>query len=169
MSCLNATFTLTPMTPFYYSANNNWAYLFCYGADFWPSQPTDLPSADANNTFFFDAAFASDPNLDYRTWANLKKARYLYPIINLQSYAAANKQLVLIFGFDVMYPANMGYPDSRVLVYTPAGLLPGGDQTLVYGDNQFVLEIDSLDQMIWLSFIHAGGYWSFRGLSGYVV
>lgn len=170
MSCLDATFTLTPLSP-YYSANNNWAYLYCYGDDVWPGAFTDLPSAYANNTFFFSAPFAADPNLDYTQWANLKAARYLLSTINLQSYAAANpnKQLALIFGFHVIYPPNSGEPDSRVLVYTNAGLLPGGDQTLVYGDNQFLLLIDSLDQMIWLNFIHAGGSWFFKGLSGYVV
>jgi hypothetical protein len=39
----------------------------------------------------------------------------------------------------------------------------------VYGDNQFLLEIESLDLPLNLYFIHAGGYWFFRGLSGYVV
>jgi hypothetical protein len=57
--------------------------------------------------------------------------------------------------------------NARVLVYTDAGLLK--DQQLVYGDNQFLLEIESLDQPLWLYFIHAGGDWFFRGLSGYLV
>jgi hypothetical protein len=57
--------------------------------------------------------------------------------------------------------------NARVLVYSNAGLLQ--DQTLVYGDNQFLLEIESLDQPLFLAFIHAGGYWLFTGLSGYVV
>jgi len=56
--------------------------------------------------------------------------------------------------------------NARVLVYSNAGLLQ--DQTLVYGDNQFLLEIESLDQPL-LAFIHAGGWWFFTGLSGYVV
>jgi hypothetical protein len=43
------------------------------------------------------------------------------------------------------------------------------DQELAYGDNQFLLEIESLDQSLDLYFIHAGGTWFFRGLSGYVV
>ena len=56
---------------------------------------------------------------------------------------------------------------GRVLVYSNAALLQ--DQKLVYGDNQFLLEIESLDSQFYLYFIHAGGYWFFRGLSGYVV
>jgi hypothetical protein len=84
---------------------------------------------------------------------------------SLQGYAAANKQLALIFGFDVMF--NNFPPDTRVLVYTDNGLLK--DQLLVYGDNQFLLEIESLDSPLQLYFIHAGGWWFFRGLSGYVV
>ena len=54
-----------------------------------------------------------------------------------------------------------------MLVYSNAGLLQ--DQQLVYGDNQFLLEFDSLDSTVYLQFIHAGGYWFFRGISGYVV
>ena len=54
-----------------------------------------------------------------------------------------------------------------MLVYSDAGLLQ--DQKLVYGDNQFLLEIESLDLPLNLMFIRAGGYWFFRGISGYVV
>jgi hypothetical protein len=56
-----------------------------------------------------------------------------------------------------------------VLVYSDAqpGLL--SDQRLYYGDNQFLLEIESLEHVLNLYFIHAGGSWYFRGLSGYVV
>lgn len=57
--------------------------------------------------------------------------------------------------------------NGSVLVYSNAGLLK--DQQLVYGDNQFLLEIESLDLPFFLFFIHAGGNWFFRGLSGYVV
>ena len=39
----------------------------------------------------------------------------------------------------------------------------------IYGDNQFLLEIESLDLPFFLFFIHAGGNWFFTGLSGYVV
>src|SRR5262249_43184309 len=117
MSCFNATFTLTPLSPIY-SANNNWAFLYCYGDDVWPGAFVDLPSAYANNTFFFSAAFAADPSLVYTQWVNLKGTRYLLSIINLQSYAAANpnKQLALIFGFDVMYPelGGTGQPCARL-------------------------------------------------------
>jgi len=54
-----------------------------------------------------------------------------------------------------------------VLVYSEAGLHK--EQQLVYGDNQFLLEIESLDLPLHLYFIHTGGNWFFRGLSGYVV
>jgi hypothetical protein len=164
MSCLNATFTLTPVLPTYQDPLHNMALLYCYGADFWPWDP-NLTLQYANNRFFFDASFAADPNLDYSQWANRVKARHLQFYINLTSYKAANKQLALIFGFDVAYTAWPG----RVLVYSDNGLLFGGDQTIVYGDNQFLLEIDSSDSEFFLYFIHAGGHWFFRGLSGYVV
>jgi hypothetical protein len=163
MSCLDATFTLTPRSPFYYNSVHNQAVLFCNGADFSYVSPADLSSLYASNRFFFDAAFASDPNLDYAQWTNRKKARFLTSVIDLRDYGAAHKQLALIFGFDVLYSSV----DGRVLVYSDAGLLQ--DQKLAYGDNQFLLEIESLDLPLILYFIHAGGYWFFRGISGYVV
>jgi hypothetical protein len=163
VSCLDATFTLTPRTPLYWSSVHNQAVLFCYGADFAYIGPTDLSSLYTTNRFFFDAAFASDPNLDYTQWTNRKKTQALWCSIDLRDYAGAQKQLALIFGFDVFYSTLNG----RVLVYSDAGLL--SDQTLVYGDNQFLLEIDSLDLPLTLYFIHAGGYWFFKGISGYVV
>jgi hypothetical protein len=162
MSCLDATFTLTPLSP-WYSTFNNQAVLDCYGADFRYVSPLDLSSLYAFNRFFFDVSSAADPNLDYTQYANRRKAPYLYCYINLQGYAKANKQLALIFGFDVM---SSGL-DGRVLVYSDASFLQ--DQTLVYGDNQVLLEMESLDLPLYLYFIHAGGYWFFRGLSGYVV
>jgi hypothetical protein len=163
MSCLDATFTLTPRSPSYSDVSlNNYAYLYCFGADFWAGSPTDLSSLYASDRFFFNGAFACDPNLDYTQWAAKRKTRCLYSYINLQSYAAAHKQLALIFGFDVL----IGWGDGRVLVYSDAGLLQ--DQKLVYGDNQFLLEIESLNLPLYLYFIHAGGSWLFRGISGYV-
>jgi hypothetical protein len=163
MSCLDATFTLTPRSPVYFNSPRNQALLVCYGADFSYTSPTDLSSLYASDRFFFEAAFASDPNLDYTQWANRKKARWLFSYIDLRDYGA-QKQLALIFGFDVYYGPSA---NGRVLVYSDAGLLQ--DQTLVYGDNQFLLEIESLDLPLNLMFIHAGGYWFFRGISGYVV
>src|SRR4029450_10344023 len=114
-----------------------------------PSAPYDLSSLYASNRFFFQGPFVSDPNLNYAQWANRKKARVLFSYISLLGYAAANKQLALIFGFDVWASTDPG----RVLVYSDAGLLK--DQALVYGDNQFLLEIESLDQGFNLHFIHA--------------
>jgi hypothetical protein len=166
MSCLDATFTLTPQSPLYSDSSlYNFAYLFCNGADFSPFSPTDLSSLYASNRFFFDSQFASDPNLDYTQYANRKKAPFLESFFQLQFWGAggsANKQLVLIFGFDV-YSNSPG----RLLIYSDGGRLK--DQQLIPGDNQFVLEIESLIYGFSLYFIHVGGSWFFRGLSGYVV
>jgi hypothetical protein len=162
MSCLDATFTLTPRSP-YYSSQQNVAELFCFGADFYAYAPDDLSSLYASNQFLFDGSYASDPNLNYASWLNRAKARQLLLYVDLGTYVGAQKQLALIFGFDVVYSNIPG----RVLVYSDAGLLQ--DQQLAYGDNQFMLELESVDQPLWLYFIHAGGYWYFKGLSGYVV
>ena len=162
MTCLDATFTLTPRSPMYWVAPQNQAELFCYGADFSYVSPTDLTSLYTSNRFYFDAAFASDPARDYSQWTNRRKARYLNAFIDLTDYGS-QKQLALIFAFDVWFSSI----DGRVQVYSDAGLIK--DQTLTYGDNQFMLEVESVDQYLNLYFIHAGGYWFFKGLSGYVV
>jgi len=54
-----------------------------------------------------------------------------------------------------------------VQVYSGAALL--SDQVLHQGDNQFAIVIDSPEQPLDLSFIHAGGFWLFKGISGYLV
>jgi hypothetical protein len=124
------------------------------------SDPLDFSSLYASNRFFFLDNCGADPNLDYRQWSNRKTTQYLDSFINLSGYAAAHKQVVLIFGFDVLHEGING----RVLIYTNAGLLK--DQELAYGDNQFLLEIESLDAGFHIYFIHVSGHWFFRGLSG---
>jgi hypothetical protein len=161
MSCLEATFTLTPQSP-YHSDTLGRAFLCCFGADFYAFSPHDFSSLYKSNCFYFSNDFAGDPNLNYAQNANRMKARFLEAYIDLTGYGA-QKQLALIFGFDVESSLWPG----RVLVYSDAGLLK--DQQIVIGDNQFLLEIESLDLPLYLYFIHAGGYWLFRGLSGYVV
>ena len=74
----------------------------------------------------------------------------------------AQKELALIFAFDVA--VSLG---GRVLIYSDAGLIQ--DQLLIDGDHQFMIEMESVSQSMVLYFIHAGGYWFFKGLSGYVV
>jgi hypothetical protein len=163
MSCLDATFTLTPRSP-EYSSVSGYACLFCFGTDAGPPSPWDFSSLYASNRFAFEDNSVADPSLDYAQSANRNKTRFLAAWIDLGEYTAANKQLALIFGFDVFYTSN---PGGRVLVYSDAGLLK--DQQLVYGDNQFLIEVESVENSFMVYFIHAGGNWFFRGLSGYVV
>ena len=159
MSCLDATFTLTPRSPSY-SAGNQWSELFCYGADFLQFSPWDFSSLYSADRLFFYAFTAADPNIDNSQWVNRIKVPFIEFSADLSGYGTA-KQLALIFGFE---------GNGRILVYTDAGLI--GDQTLVPSDNQFLLEMDVPDHPFNLYFIHAdgpSGHWFFRGLSGYVV
>ena len=162
MTCLDATFTLTPRSPYAQVSSIDWAALWCFGADFTYGNPTDFSSLYTSDRFYFNGYFAADANLDYSVPANRRKARFLELSFDLRGYGT-QKQLALIFGFDSLYAGI----DGRVLIYSDSGLLK--DQTLASGDNQFLLEIESLDQPLSLYFIHAGGYWLFRGISGYVV
>lgn len=170
MSCLDATFTLTPQSPVYNKLVGDQAQLYCYGADFTDAAPTDFSSLYASNRFYFDWSYHSDPMLDYTQWSNRKHARLLELDLDLRNHSGANKQLALIFGFDVPYtPSGFGGGsiNGRVQVYSDAGLLY--DQQLIYGDNQFLLAIESVDSPLNLYFIHVFGSWFFRGISGYVV
>ena len=163
MSCLDATFTLTPRSPIYLDVSSkNTATLDCFSTDVGSESPWDFSSLYASNRYMFDDFFAADPKVDYTQFANRNKTRFLAAWLDLWGYT--NKQLALIFGFDVMPTST---PGGRVLVYSDAGLLK--DQQLVYGDNQFLIEIESWNTSFMLYFIHAGGNWYFRGLSGYVV
>ena len=42
MSCLDATFTLTPRSPYYYNSWNNQAWLYLLRRRSHPSQPIEL-------------------------------------------------------------------------------------------------------------------------------
>lgn len=137
------------------------AGVFCHGVDFSFISPLDLSTLYANDQFFFSGHFAANPALNYSTWNNRKKTRFLDLTCRLQDYGP-HKQLALVFGFDIYGAVN-----GRVLVYSDAGLLH--DQLLVKGDNQFLLEIDSVALPINLYFIHAGGFWLFKGITGYVI
>ena len=77
-----------------------------------------------------------------------------------------NKELALVFGFE-------SSSKSRILVYSDNGQL--ADIVLEEGDNQFLIEFESIDYMD-LYFIHArhdgrnyGGSWYFKGITGYVI
>jgi hypothetical protein len=85
---------------------------------------------------------------------------------NLTAYGDL-KELALVFGFDAT-------GESRLLIFSDAEQL--GDEVLTPGDNQFLLEIEGLDQPLHLYFVHVdraglstGGSWFSRGVTGYVV
>jgi hypothetical protein len=159
---LNPTFALTARHPYYWTANQKQAEVRCYGSDSFYPHPYGFASQYAGDQLFFDGMFAADPALDYSNWTNRKKCRFVLLMCRLQAYGP-QKQLALVFGFDVLFAAV----NARLLIYSDAGLLQ--DQTLMHGDNQFLLEVDSLSPPINLYFIHAGGSWFFKGITGYVI
>lgn len=159
MSCLDATFTLTPKHPLYNAGPDNQSWLSCYGAEFLAFSPYDYSSLYAADSLFFGYFAAADPAANYSVWLNRTKV----PRVELGAFLTqygTGKSLALVFGFEAL-------STGRVLVGSDAGLIK--DQTLASSDNQFILEIESLDNPLYLYFIHAGGEWFFKGLSGYVV
>ncbi len=166
---LDPTFSLTPRSSYMYVSSTRTAYLYAFGVDMYPQfNPSYRYSFDhqhANDELYFQSSFAADPAVDYSNFANRKITRYVQLFYALSGFGA-NKELALVFGFDAQ-------SESRLLIYTNAGLLE--DVTLVPGDNQFLMEVESLDALS-LYFIHtrrdgstSGGSWFFKGITGYVI
>lgn len=166
---LEPTFSLTPRDSNYHPSYNQFAGLNIYGANFFPKYNESYrKSFDHQHTadeLYFDRYYAVDPTLDYSIWTNRRTAPHINLHFNL-SPLGENKELALVFGFDAE-------SDSRLLVFTHAGLQE--DVSLVRGDNQFLIEVESLD-FLSLYFIHSrvgsssrGGHWFFKGITGYVV
>jgi hypothetical protein len=166
---LEPTFSLTPTSANYYIGAGDRARFYVWGADFYPwtgSRPS-LNQQCANDELFFLSSFAADPALDYTLHNNRRQTRHIQLFCDLRDYTP-NKELALVFGFDVTTP------EARLLVYSSAGQLE--DVMLVQGDNQFLMEVESLESAFTLFFIHArrpsysvGGSWYFQGITGYVI
>jgi len=167
---LEPTFALTPRNSYVVSSNPNYnARLPIFGADIFPNYNENFRYSFehqyAEDELYFHNSFAADPMLDYTDFSNRKKAPHVQLFYNLSSLGA-NKELALIFGFDAV-------SESRLLIFSNAGLLD--DEILNTGDNQFLIEIESLNSLN-LYFIHSqragssyGGNWFFKGITGYVV
>ena len=165
---LTATFELTPINSRYTVSSTNLALLSIYGAYFHPHHAGTAYSFESQHTedqLHFYHSCAADPALDYTQWINRQLAPRIQLYYNL-SALGEKKELAIVFGFQADY-------ESRLLIYSDAGLL--GEEQLSAGDNQFLMEVETLDP-ISLFFIHArldgqsrGGNWFFKGISGYVV
>lgn len=167
---LEPTFSLTPRSSYFYSADDYQARTWVHGVSF-------LPKYSASNRYSFDlqhaqdevllpAAMAGDPSVDYSPWSNRRRVPHVHLFFDLRSFGI-NKELALVFGFDAI-------SESRLLIFSDAGQL--SDETLAVGDDQFLIEIESLETNLSLYFIHAqkagsssGGSWFFRGVTGYVI
>lgn len=164
---LPATFSLTPREPSYFVSQSQYARFHVYGADFFPMSGFNKTFEEqyAENRLFFAYQYATDPTLDYTKWVNRRTSRHIQLKYDL-SALGSDKELALIFGFQAE-------SESRLIVLSFGGFL--SDVTLVPGDNQFLMEVESLGH-IDLFFIHArlngsvlGGDWFFKGITGYVI
>jgi len=166
---LEATFGLTPRESYFYVAEDQRAVLAIQGAYFSPKYYEgyrySFDGQHAEDKLYFPRYNAADPGLDYTVWDNRRMVPYIRLDYNLSSLGT-HKELALIFGFQAV-------SESRLLIFTDDGLL--SDETLVPGDNQFLMEVETIDSLD-LHFIHArrdgsiyGGDWFFKGITGYVV
>lgn len=99
MSCLDATFTLTPRSPWYFASTQQWASLFCYGVDFLSGSVRDFPSLYSRDQVYFEWSRHADPVVNYSQWANRRKAPHLDLQIDLTGLGTG-KSLALVFGFE---------------------------------------------------------------------
>jgi hypothetical protein len=98
MSCLDATFTLTPISPLYNNAPDNQGWIDCYGAAFRGYPPYDFSTNYSADSLFFDFYSAGSPGIDYSIAANRMKVPRVELVADLQQYGTG-KSLALVFGF----------------------------------------------------------------------
>jgi hypothetical protein len=166
---LATTFSLTPRNSYYSAGGGKLAKLNIYGALFLHHLSSTYPYCfdrqHAQDQLYFHGAFAGNPALDYKKQSNRELAPHIYLNYDLRAFGQ-RKELALVFQFKAD-------SDSRLYIYSNASLLD--KETLYRGDNQFLMEIETLNPMS-LYFIHVnkegssvGGNWFFQGISGYVV
>src|SRR5215471_15458209 len=99
MSCLDATFTLTPRNPFYNAGPDNQGWLACYGVEFFSFSPYDYSTLYAADSLFYSYYAAADPTVNYSSWLNRVKAPRVELVAYLTQYGSG-KSLALVFGFE---------------------------------------------------------------------
>jgi hypothetical protein len=162
-------FALTPRNSHFYDSPTYYGMLVIFGAKFYPSHYStyrySFDQQHENDELYFSLYCAGDPTLNFLSWSNRQKVPRIELQYDLNPFGA-NKELALIFGFDAL-------STSRVLIYSDTEQL--GDVTLNVGDNQFLMEVETIDYMN-LYFLHVqnansayGGSWFFRGITGYVI
>ncbi len=162
-------FNLTPRESYYRVQSDQFAALSIIGATFWPKYNDvykySFDRQHLDDRLYYYSSAAADPALDYTVWSNLKMAPHIRLSYDLSSLGA-HKELALVFQFEAV-------SNARLLIFTNNGLL--GDETLVQGDDQFLMEVETLDRLD-LYFIHTrmagsayGSNWFFKGIKGYVV
>ena len=102
MSCLDATFTLTPRSPWFYDSSSRQSSLQCYGADFFTFGGYDFSALHAADRFFFSWYTAADPTVDYSGYKNRARVPFLSFYADLTDLGTA-KSLALIFGFEAQF------------------------------------------------------------------
>jgi len=166
---LTASFELTPRNSYFNNSGSERARLYMLGPAFYPRYHSgyrySFDKQHENDETYFRYSTAADPNIDYTNWLDRGRAPHVILFYDLSTFGNY-KELALVFGFDAI-------SQSRILVYSNSDQL--ADILLEPGDNQFLMEVESVDPMS-LYFIHArragseyGGNWFFRGITGYVV
>ncbi len=166
---LTANFELTPRNSFFSNSAYETARLYMFGPGFYPRYSSayrlSFDKQHEDDEAYYHREIAADPNVDFTNWLERMRVPHIILYYNLSTFGNY-KEMALVFGFDAT-------SQSRILVYSNSEQL--ADILLEPGDNQFLMEIESVDAMS-LYFIHArkagseyGGRWFFRGITGYVV
>ena len=162
---LQETFSLTPQNMHNIISLDQQAYISAFGVSFFWPITKNFNTQYSDDKLYYTHCNAVDPSVDYAMWTNRQTVPHIELFYNL-SALGEHKELALVFSFEVI-------EESRLLIYTDDGLLD--EETLIVGDNQFLIEVESLDPLH-LYFIHtrlesspSGGRWFFKGIAGYVV
>ena len=165
---LEQVFALTPREAYLYTAWNHRAHITCYGishfSESYPGRRSSFDPQHASDEEYFNRFRAGDAAANYTLLAERRRVPLIQCYYNLKHFTP-HKEVALTFRFDAT-------SESRILVYTDAGLLD--EEILHVDDNQFLIEVESTNPLN-LYFIHAnldgetqGGDWFFRGIDGYI-
>ena len=166
---VEATFNLTPRESHYFKADKNRSFITVYGAHFWPRYYEGYEGSFEGlykmDQLMFSHYHVASPTLDYTKWGNTVLAPHIelhYDLTDL----GEDKELSLVFGYKA-------WSEARLLIFSRSEQL--GEEKLLPGDSQFMIEVECLDSME-IFFIHVsnedtqyGGNWFFKGITGYVV
>ena len=138
---LKQVFSLAPRESYSYTGSGHFARMFVHGTTFWSKFNSgyrySFDHQHASDELYFQQYTVGDAAADYRSYLTRMKAPHVCLFYDLSDFEP-HKEVALTFRFDAV-------SESRVLIYTAAGLLD--EEILHIGDNQFLIEVENTSQL----------------------